>query len=434
MVGTAFGSGPARGVVLAAHARFSDPLLRNGYALVANTLVSAALGVSYWIVASRLFDPVEVGRASAAIAVMSLLASIAGMNLTAVLSYLLPRAGPAARSYVLRSYGASLVFAVVLALPILVLAILDRDVPGVPELTRWDLALLTLGVPVWVIFMLQDGVLIGARRSSWVLVENTVFGAAKLALLPLAAMTGLSAGIFVSWLAPVLIAVVWVNLAIVLRILPRLAVEEHRVSIDAAGVRRFVGVNYVGSVLNQAYFNLLPVLVLVVVGGEANGLFYVAWMLASSLDLLSHGMGASLTVEGAATPERLHALTVQVVRQVALLVVPLAAIMFVGAPLVLSLYGPDYAEASSGVLRLLALGALPRALVVVAQAAARASGDARATLRTEALTCLLVLGLSVALLPTIGPLAVGVGWAVGNTAVMLLLLRPFLRILRSSAP
>ena len=34
-----------------------DPLLRNGYALVANVGITSVLGFAYWIIAARLYPP-----------------------------------------------------------------------------------------------------------------------------------------------------------------------------------------------------------------------------------------------------------------------------------------------------------------------------------------------------------------------------------------
>ena len=38
-----------------------DPLLRNGYALVANVGITSVLGFVYWIIAARLYPPEYLG-------------------------------------------------------------------------------------------------------------------------------------------------------------------------------------------------------------------------------------------------------------------------------------------------------------------------------------------------------------------------------------
>src|SRR4051794_11545631 len=56
---------------LRAHARI--PLYRNAYALMLSGGASAALGVVYWVLASRFYSPEIVGRSSTAIAALGFL-------------------------------------------------------------------------------------------------------------------------------------------------------------------------------------------------------------------------------------------------------------------------------------------------------------------------------------------------------------------------
>ena len=62
-------------------------------ALMTATIAANGLGLVFWAVAAHLQPPAIVGRASAAIAALTLLAMIAQLNLTNVFVRLLPRAG-----------------------------------------------------------------------------------------------------------------------------------------------------------------------------------------------------------------------------------------------------------------------------------------------------------------------------------------------------
>ena len=44
-----------------------DSLLRNGYALMANTGVTAVLGLAYWVLAARLYPAGAIGTGSAVV-------------------------------------------------------------------------------------------------------------------------------------------------------------------------------------------------------------------------------------------------------------------------------------------------------------------------------------------------------------------------------
>lgn len=64
---------------LAAH--LHNPLYRNGYALASSSVITAGIGMLYWILAARTYPPGLVGLNSAMISVMMLLGGIAQLNL-----------------------------------------------------------------------------------------------------------------------------------------------------------------------------------------------------------------------------------------------------------------------------------------------------------------------------------------------------------------
>jgi O-antigen/teichoic acid export membrane protein len=69
--------------------RVPKGLTVNALALMTATLGANALGLVFWAVAAHLRQPATVGRASAAIAALTLLSMIAGLNLTNVIIRLL---------------------------------------------------------------------------------------------------------------------------------------------------------------------------------------------------------------------------------------------------------------------------------------------------------------------------------------------------------
>ena len=103
---TAERGSPAVSYRLRAHLR--DPLFRNGYALICNTVLTSLLGTGYWILAARHYSTGDVGRASAAISTMVLLSGIAQLNLGPALTRFLPRAGGGSARLILGAYGASM--------------------------------------------------------------------------------------------------------------------------------------------------------------------------------------------------------------------------------------------------------------------------------------------------------------------------------------
>ena len=94
------GSRPAEQTLLqrkvqGARRQLADPLTRNGYALIANSGATGALGLVYWLLVARLYPTAEVGRATAAYAAMNLLAGFTALNFNGALDPVHPPGRPA---------------------------------------------------------------------------------------------------------------------------------------------------------------------------------------------------------------------------------------------------------------------------------------------------------------------------------------------------
>ena len=72
-----------------------EPLYANAYALVANQVFSAGLGMLYWVLAARLYPAATYGASFAVISTLLLISGIAQLGLGAGLNRFLHRAGRA---------------------------------------------------------------------------------------------------------------------------------------------------------------------------------------------------------------------------------------------------------------------------------------------------------------------------------------------------
>ena len=68
-----------------------DPHYRTGYALVANTIGTTAVGFFYWVVAAHLYDRQALGRCSALVSALIVVSSLAQLDLPTILPRFLPR-------------------------------------------------------------------------------------------------------------------------------------------------------------------------------------------------------------------------------------------------------------------------------------------------------------------------------------------------------
>jgi O-antigen/teichoic acid export membrane protein len=272
---------------------------------------------------------------------------------------------------------------------------------------------------VWGVFALQDAALLSLRRPVLVPLENTVYGVCKLLMLVGVAWMLPSTGIFISWVVPLVVTIPAVNWLIFHRYLKERDSAVVPSELSAREVVRFASVDYLGSVLSQAYGNMLPLLVLSVLGAAANGSFYIAWTIASGLVLVAANFGTSLLVEGAAAPDRLAELTRGVLARCVLITSVGAAVLILAARPILDIYGSGYAVHAASLLVLLSVGTIPTCLVVVAVSLDRIAGRVgRATLTRLVLT-VLVLGGGWLLMRRVGIDGVAFAWGGANLFVAL---------------
>ncbi|GAA1613689.1 hypothetical protein GCM10009679_17370 [Saccharothrix algeriensis] len=411
-----------------------EPLNGSVYALTLNTVVSSVLGIAYWALAARLYSPREVGVGTAMVSTMMFLSNLSQLNLNGALARFLPAAGPHRGRLVGYAYGLSYLAALLVSGGFLLIAPLVSDELGFLARTPLLAAAFVLAVAAWGVFTLQDSVLTALRGTIWVPVENTAYGIAKILLLVLLAGSLPGLGIFVSWNVAVVVALVPVNILVFRRLLPRLRALRQPGSLPGRGVlARFVALDYVGYLFMQAGTNALPVIVTARLGAEANGVFYVGWLLGTSLELVALHFGTSLTVAGSGDEPRLAAYARQMLRRGFALFTPAAVLLYACAPLLLAFFGTRYAEAGSSVLRLFAIAVLPKLVVIVYVAACRVQRRVGRIVAVQASSSALVVSLAWLTMGEFGATGVGVAYLTGQLAVAAMVLPSLLRLLRTAS-
>lgn len=406
------------------------PLYRNGYALVVATGATSILGALYWLIAARRYSPADVGRNSALIASMTFLANLAHLNLTNGLNRFVPTAGSRTGRLIRLSYLVTGALAVLAALVYVGgielwspdLTHLVRDNPGA-------VFAFVAATALWVVFQLEDSVLIGLGRADWVLVENSAFGVAKIVVLVALAAALPEQGIFASWTLPLVFVVVPVNVLVFRRLVPRHAADPGSTvePVRARELGAYLSADYFSSLLWTATTSLLPLVVLAVVGAAESAFFYLSWTIAYTLYLLSRVLGMSLVTEGARAPQRLYEFALRTLAQCGKIVVPLALVVALLSPLILRVLGSQYASGASLLLPLLVLSAIPNVVITTFLSAARVQKRMRAVVVVTAAMSLSVMGLSVLFLDWYGLTGVGVAWLVAQSAVAVVLLATELR-------
>lgn len=401
----------------------SGPLATSAWALMANTVTTAALGVVFWAGASRLYSPRQLGEDAALISAMILLSTVAQLNLSMGIPRLLPQVRQRRWRPVLAAYTVTAALGTAVTTGFVVLV--PRASEGFAFLHH-DPALglaLVGAVVLWNIFALQDAVLTSARWAIAVPVANGLFGLLKVALMVWLARGFNAHGVFVAWLVAMVLLLLPVNGLIFGWVLPsrRRGQEEPLATSlplgDRRGVVRYLATDYGAALLSQGSTALLPLLVIGVLGGAENGYFYTAFLITSAVGALAHSLSTSLVVEGAYDEADLMSLARRSVARYAKIVAPAVAVAIVGAPLLLAPFGAGYADHGTTLLRLLLAGTFPQALITMYLGVERVRARVNRILAAEAATVVMIITGALLGMRWHGLVGLGWAWLVAQTIV-----------------
>jgi O-antigen/teichoic acid export membrane protein len=173
--------------------------------------------------------------------------------------------------------------------------------------------------------------------------------------------------------------------------------------------------SYAGTVIGILPATVVPLMVLAARGPVETAYFAVAFMLASFLNFVPSTTAQVLMAEVSRGERTLREVAGKALRHVYTLLLPAVLLLALVAPLVLRLFGDDYAQGASTCLQLLAVGALATGCTYLVDSILAARDRMRAYVLMNAVNAAMVLGLVGVMLPY-GLAAAGAAWALAQTA------------------
>lgn len=394
-------------------------------AVMTSSAATGILGFVFWTVAARGYDTAEVGRASAIISSASLIAILANFSLGSLYERFLPLAGADTQHLVRRGVG----FAACTALLFGTLFVAVG--PSSQLFTNWVEALLfPLFVAILAFYALQDQILIGLGRPRTIAAKNIGQSTAKLlvvaALIPLATGTA----IVWSWVAPAAVITVIIAVVVIRRETAR------REGLPDLPPRRdlfqFFASSYAINAVHVTVPLLVPLIVVAQLGTEMNAYFSMCWLVVNTLGILI-GATAAPFVATASTPGAdLRSCTRRFVLLCGGAAVAGCLALLVGAPLVLSILGPDYAENGTTLIRIMAFTLPSVALMTIYTALSRLRRRLRLAVTAQVLLGIVVVAGVILTLPHWGINAVGYTYLAAEMMCTLILVGPTIVLLRSA--
>jgi O-antigen/teichoic acid export membrane protein len=400
-----------------------ESLFRNGLYIMGTTAVTSLLGFGFWVIAARGLPAEEVGRAAALVSAMLFVAVFTNLGIGQVfVSRLALRAAGPEWSLTVTT-GLCLAAVVSLIGGAIAAVLLPALVPALKHsLGTATFLLLPVGVVAAACSLVIDFAAIAERQARPAFVRNSIAALLRLAAIGLAALGPLdgTAWVLAIWVASFLL----IDLFAITRMLPSLG-RGFRPTLRGWGtelgaMKGLIAGHQSINLGSQASAYLLPVIVSARLGPTENAYFYTTFMVASALFFIAPAISNALFAEGAHAPHRLREDLRRAVRYILLLAGPPALVLLAAGPLILGVFGPQYADEGSILLLILIGSAVLDAVYQLALAVLRTTGHLSEAAVATWVMLVLSIGSAWLLLPPLGLEGAGVGWAIGKAAGMVL--------------
>jgi O-antigen/teichoic acid export membrane protein len=400
--------------VLAAVTR--DSLARNSVLIMASTVGTSGLGYLYWMVAARELPQPSIGSATALISVATVVSMVANLGLGHLFIQRLPAADTAAWSRIvgaglLLGCAATAVAALVTAGMLPQLADGFAFLTGAPGIG----ALIAVAVALTASTLL-DYIFMAHRASHRMLTRNLALAGGKVLTLPalIAAGVGPAGSILLAWTLPSLTVTAYTLGRSLTRLRPGARLTGAGIGAELRHISGSLTGHHLINLAQAGPSALLPVLVTARLGTDHNAHFYVAWMTASVLFMVSPAVASALYAERSN-----DASSARLPRAAAVVLVVIggpALVLFLGGGWILGLFSAGYAAEGELLLKILVLAAIPDAITNLAVAHWRSLGELRRCRRLNALMAAICLTLAWLWLPAAGIEGAGYAWLAGQTA------------------
>lgn len=400
-------------------AALHERLMVNAGALMVSSVVTGVLGLIYWIVAGRLFDPSDVGRASALISTSTMLASIACLSLGGAYQRFLPLAGRRSVAALLGGLGLTAVTGLVLGAAFAWSPMADRLLHDTTGRLLFPVMVVIFGV-----FALTDAILTGLRLAPSVAMKN--ISASVLKIIPLLLLSaGVAAtGIVVSWTGVSLV----VGAAFVVIALRAAARRRGPSALPPAReLLSFQGAFLAMMLVSSATPLVLPLLVVNRLGTAENAYFNLAWTMCTATGLLRAAAASAFIVEASAPGADRPALLRRILPVYGGVALLTAAGLAIAGPMVLAAAGPEYLRAAWPLMLIMAVAALGECVVTGYYTVAQLVRRLRPMVVSQILIVCVTIGGSYLLIPVLGLTAVGLSTAGALVVALMTVMMPLRR-------
>jgi O-antigen/teichoic acid export membrane protein len=388
--------------------------------LIANTATGSLFGFLFWFLAARLYSPAEVGIGAAYISAVTFLTNLGEMGLGTALIRFAPRMEGQRVAFINTTLvvvaGSTLLAATVFAIGTPLWS------PELEELrhSTAHLSLFLVSALAFGLAQMFDRLFVAFETTQLMFARNIVANIARIVIVVTVGRALGASGLLLAVGGSAVLALILASGAFAPRALPD---YRPRLSFAWSLLRDKAGYT-LGNHFSLLFWNapplIYPLVIVELLGAEANARFYISWMVANLLFVVPTAVSTSAFARAANQAVVDDRQFWRAMWRTLLGIAPVAAVIIVPAQFLLRAFGAEYAAAGSTVFLCLVGSILPYSVNTFVIAYHRIHQHTGRVLWVSGAITLVCVVLSIGLGVRMGLAGIGLGWLGGQTVGMVI--------------
>ena len=392
----------------------SKPLYMNSVYIFIASLLGSVAGFFFWMLASRLYPPSEVGIASSVVSSLNLvmMISLVGLNTSLVRFYPEYKEQAVVTTLLIVPFFGVIVSATYL----MILTKISKNMKILFLSNKTLIILFVILSVLGALYRIFETDLIVTKRGRDYITQSLLLGS-RVMFLPLFTSFGL-VGIICSFGGGLTLGVLYscflICPSLFLQSSTRLYTKPSKEYLSAAF--KFSVGNYIASILSMTPNQLMPTLILSYLGSTYAAYYYITTTIGSAILLFPIALNTSFFVEGS-YGENTKELLKKVISTSFIYLAPVSVIIWFFGGKILSFFGKGYIEGLD-LLRVIVVSGFPSVLLNFYVTLFNLKKQVQYVIMIMFFRLMLYLGLSYGLMSEYKILGVGYAWLVTNTVLV----------------
>lgn len=396
---------------------YKDNLLKNSIYIMATTFSSMILGFLFWMLATRLYTPGDVGIISAILSSMSLIVIASCVGLPMALTLYLPVNIKNANRIINSAIIVGIIMSVTLSL--IFISGLDIWSPKLkPILGNYGaMAIFVVTTSMATISMYMGGMFTAGKKSSFHMIKENIFCSTKMLLLIIFSSFG-AIGIFLSWSVGLLITV-----TVGFFLLFKLWGYRPMFVFDPIikNMARFSIGNYIAGIFYNIPKFIFPILIINTISAESAGYFFIAMTIAGVFYGIPEAMAGPFLAESY-DKDNFWKNVVKTIKFDMYLLIPGLILLIIFGKFILNVFNPSYADQSFNSLVILSIASIPLSLITTFNMIRNSQKNVSTSIKIDAIVTITTLALSMPLMRIWNIEGIAISYLVANTLVAIVIM------------